>query len=236
MNETILKIIRITVFTFCILAFFIVPCAQIVKYHKIETTGTRLLFHVEGFDPYDPFRGRYVMIRLSPHSIPLERLQDGKETQKLDRYRGSDSNPLWVGIKPGADGFAQIETATFKTPKSLNDPNLTYWKIKSYYSSRDWNVELKDAIYDSLEIQYPITRFYMNERLAPTAETEIRANQGKITAVVYVKDGIGVLEDILVDGVPLAKVSKETLAAKKEKQKQEQKQKQKQEQKKGVTP
>ncbi|MCL2678175.1 MAG: GDYXXLXY domain-containing protein [Clostridiales bacterium] len=58
MKKTLLLI---TVIYF--LALFAVPCYMIYDYHDILSTGETYKIRVGAYDPYDPFRGRYVAIR-----------------------------------------------------------------------------------------------------------------------------------------------------------------------------
>jgi hypothetical protein len=61
----------------------------------------------------------------------------------------------------------------------------------------------------------PFTRFYMNEKLAPEAERAYQAIDDELPAylVIRVLDGYGVLEDVLIDGTPLAEYAKSAIAS-----------------------
>ena len=59
MKPKILLIVAI-IYSMILLA---VPCYIIYNYHDILSTGETYKINVTAYDPYDPFRGRYVEIR-----------------------------------------------------------------------------------------------------------------------------------------------------------------------------
>ncbi len=159
---------------------------NIFRYETILATGTVWKFEVEPIDPYDVLRGRYVRLGFKASQAPLapvaDRLFFYKETYVILEKKGEFTKPL------------QVVT---EKPKGITDDWLAC-SISRHFTTKTNNVNVK----------YTFDRFYMNEKLAPKAEELLRQNsdllnKSKVYVSVRVKDGIGVIENLWVDGVPM---------------------------------
>jgi ketosteroid isomerase-like protein len=101
-------------------------------------------------------------------------------------------------VEEGRDGFAVINQVMPQPPKSGD-----YVKVGRVY--RDW--QTNSVVHFSL----PFDRYYMEETKAPKAEHAYREHLNRrgqtndnTYAVVRIKSGEAVLEDVYVDGKPIA--------------------------------
>ena len=99
-------------------------------------------------------------------------------------------NGKYCVIKVDADGFAYITEITDEKPK-----NAAYVKSES----RQW-------------FSLPITRYYMDEKFAPKAESLVRQSQWEQEAETYVtvriKNGELVISGLFIDGVSIEDIIK----------------------------
>ena len=167
--------------------YLIVPIVMISRYETVLADGNVFRFRAMPVDPYDSFRGRYVVLRFKEAEVPIESCTDSL-------LAGDD---VYVSLFKNDSGFAIVRNVN-KTG-SLNDD---YFKatVKYVYS-------------DNISLEFPFQRYYMNEELAPLAEKALRNNVWSGSDEVYtdvrIINGTAVIEEIYINGVPL----KEYLAA-----------------------
>ena len=134
-------------------------------------------------DPYDAFRGRYVALNYEAASF-TNHVPDGEP------YRRRRPT-LYASIENDADGFAQV------TALHRNRPDAG-----AYMNVKAWNTHRTDV-----RLQFPFDRFYLEESLAPKAESLYLENNRRgatnTYAIVKVLDGFAVLEDLIIDGRPV---------------------------------
>lgn len=179
MTAKVLKKIRITAFILCSLVFVAVPLSMAYRYHQIRQQGEAFTFELEGYDPYTPMLGRFVSVRLLPNSY---RFADENEAERLvkDSYR--QAQPLYLEFAPDNRGIAKISKISSQIP-----PSRSYWKITNFYR---YGTELS--------IHYPLDRVYVKENRAPELQKQLSDRKLKVTAVIRLQDGIGVLDKIEV--------------------------------------
>lgn len=164
------------IFGLTALAQWAAPLSQIRRHEQTLAKGTLVKLKCSAPDPYDPLRGRYLAVRPEQQEVSV--------AADLELEAGT----LVYGIlTTGADGMATI-TALSLTPPSGGD----YIRVKS------------GSTYDNkTHITWPFDRFYINEKLAPEADTwfaeNIRGDKG-IIAEVRVLDGRAALADLSLDG------------------------------------
>lgn len=159
-----------------------VPFTQIARHERVLRHGRPYRFVGEPVDPADAFRGRYVAIRLAAATV----------TQNLDR--ALQSRPwLAAPIQVGADGFAWFG------PLAAEPPRTGDWvRVRHRWSAKDL-----------MEVEPPCDRFYLPEPVAPEVEREYlqgaarRGTGSPPVVVVRVLDGLGVVEDLELGGVPV---------------------------------
>lgn len=195
-------IISLITLIIAIIATFFVPIRQIVKYEEVIQNGESLKFKLEGFDPYDAFRGRFVNIRLQINPIVFRTPRD---RDGLDISWGK--NPCYLEFVREKDGFGKL--VNYSQKPILNSNFVAKGVISSsgekYETNEDKSFNYNRIV--SISPTLDLTRFYMNEYLAPKAEKELQKVEirDKAYAVVKIKDNIAIIENIYIDDIPLFK-------------------------------
>jgi uncharacterized membrane-anchored protein len=140
-----------------ILVQILVPGYMVYRHYDTLKTGEAFNFVVRPYDPYDPFRGRYVALR------PVERTYQ-----------------TYVILWRDQDGYAEIAPIKINSPSEVH-PGSAYVK----------------------DLQ--LTRYYMNENMAPTAERIQRelSDDDVMYLQVMVKNGHYVIEGLYLNGIPI---------------------------------
>jgi uncharacterized membrane-anchored protein len=161
-----------------------VPVNMILNQEAILKTGTVYKFKTRPVDPNDPFKGKYIELNY-----------------QIDTFETIDSlwqrhDEVYVYLTTDSLGFAKIK-------KISRDVILTnkndYIKAKVYWYSKSDH---------KLSMAFPFNRYYMEESKAENAEKAVRDIQRNLTtntiyALVYIKDGQGVLNDVILDGISI---------------------------------
>ena len=172
-----------------------IPLAMAYRYERTLREGAVYRFHTEPFDPVDAFRGRYVAIRLRLLAAPHPVNQD---------YTGLE---YYVVLARDAQGFATARTL-------LNERPATGDWLRGTVSEEVY-VELRHAGEQPPErpallgtrIELPFDRYYMEEGKAPAADRIWREGmqQAEAVARVRVRHGLGAIEGLDINGVPIEK-------------------------------
>lgn len=174
------------------------PIAKIISFECPSVPPNIYTFETEIRDPYDPMRGRYVSLNFKQNRV---RLPD-KNTRLLE-WR-SDSS-CYAVLEANPDGTARI--ADLVTDARQLPPGKDFLKVKYVYFEQDFDRKTHEQKRTGVHvITLPFDRFYLNERLAPEAEKEVRESTRRGKASVRVKiyrNGNFVLDDLLVDGQPI---------------------------------
>jgi len=144
-------------------------------------TGKPYKFRTRPVDPYDAFRGRYVALAFEEHEAPWE----GKARAA---YRGT----AYAVVSEDANGFAKVLRVTSEKPESGD-----FLRVKTGYSGTS----------NRVSYSFSFDRFYMEERKAPKAESVYRENSRNTYALVRVRDGVGVIEDLFVGDKPIRELA-----------------------------
>ncbi len=158
---------------------WMVPAMMIVGQEVVLDKGQEIKVECQPIDPYDPFRGRYVRIRLN---LPLSngvKLPDPNEYHEQQRLYGQ--------LILDENGFARVKKITVEPPE-------TDLHVRGKKLQRRTTFELG------------LDRYYMNEKLAPEAEKIVRQNireDSTVWASLKVWKGRAVLTGIFIDGVPI---------------------------------
>jgi uncharacterized membrane-anchored protein len=175
---------------------------SIARYESTLRSGARYRFRTLAVDPADAFRGRYVAVRpsvtmakpIAPETEALlERIQEGETGYAL--------------LATGADGFAQAARVVADPP-----PRGDYLRIARV--RQQWTRDAPPPNPMSVvgyDIDFPFDRYYMNEAAAPEAEVRYAGAAQRNAATtawldVRVKDGVGVIEGLFIDGRPIEEV------------------------------
>ncbi len=159
-----------------ILAQILVPVYMIANKYDTLRSGIEYKFRVEPVDPYDAFRGRYLVISLTD----INRAS----------INGKGGAKKYAVIKNNADGFADIDSFSDQKPDGVD-----FVKGKIQYGS----------------FRLPIDRYYMDEKLAPKAETIYRENRQEAYVTVRVKNGNVVVSGLFINGIAIEEYVKQQM-------------------------
>lgn len=168
-----------------------VPTQMILDQEDVLQTGTPFRFETEPVDPTDPMRGKYIRLRFKENKFQIEDVENWERNEKI-----------YVVIKNTSNSYAKIVNVVKEKP-SANTPYIKA-KVDQVY---DYNEDDKH-----IQIEYPFTRFYMEESKAKEAENLAQRNPNtnkKTYALVYVKNGKSVLNNVFVNNKPIKKVVEE---------------------------
>ena len=167
--------------------------SNILRWETALAKGDVFRFRCEPIDPYDPFRGRYVVLNLGRFTVPAA---GGEE------YRGYGEQ-AYALLEEDEEGFATLTTLLTLPPKS---GDFVKCKViyRDYSELGKWLVELNND------------RFFMNEKLAPEAESAfsralMMEEETEAWAQARVYRGDVIIEDVLVDGVSIAEMARRSL-------------------------
>jgi uncharacterized membrane-anchored protein len=181
-----MKIFAIALFVLMVAAQWFVPVSMVTEVENVKRTGTLFKFKTRPVDPTDPFRGSYITLYY-----------------EHDFYETRDSlwqtqNEIYTTVSPNVDGYAVISAVSITKPEN---GNYIKAKVSNYYDGRLW-------------VDFPFTRFYLEESKAPEAErnynnrnTEEKSN---VYAEVYIKDGSSYLHDVKIEGKSIVDVVRES--------------------------
>lgn len=160
------------------------PIGQIRKYEDLLRTGHAYKFRTAPVDPYDAFRGKYVALSYANTVTTL---------RKGDNI--GFSGPAYVALSRDESGFALFGELSSDPP-----PSGDYLRVERQFAAVD----------NKAHFRLPFDRFYMEESKAPKAEQAYRRysnRQGQngrpAYAVVRVKNGRGVIENLFINDQPI---------------------------------
>jgi uncharacterized membrane-anchored protein len=175
------------IIAFCVMcaAQWLAPLTMIEESESILARGKPYKFRTVPIDPTDPFRGSYLTLRFKETNV----------RQKTNE-KWVEGETMYVIVKQGADGFAQIQEGTLARPSENND----YFKARLSYRS----------LGDSFNIELPFERFYLEESKASEAEKTYWENSknNSCYAVVYIKDGNTALKDVMINDKSIVEIVK----------------------------
>ena len=174
-------------FAATILAQFIVMFLWVLRSNDTLENGTIYKFRLQGYDPYDPFRGKYLRIQFKDNIIEMQ--------NKDEATAIINASKVYASFSVDDEGFAM--------PMSLSqNPSDDALKVEV---SRDYYVSTEMTSI-RIRIQYPVDRLWMNQKEGPIAEKIVNDalfRNKHVYALVSIKNGDGVLKDIEVDGVSI---------------------------------
>lgn len=161
-----------------------VPAKMVWDSNAVVTSGKTFKFKTRPIDPNDPFRGKYVILNYEANHVDINNAAD---------YDYDET--VYVTLKNDDLGYVEIDKVSKSTPKTTSDYVIATVNRTTSYQ--------EDSIV--LFVDYPFDRFYMEETKAKPAEeavAESSREEGKTAyAVVKVKNGQTVIEDVMIDGI-----------------------------------
>ena len=167
-------------FLLLILAQWLVPMQMIWQKDKVLDNGTSYKFQTAPVDPGDPFIGKYIMLNFKENSFKL------KDTKKL-----SYNSSVYVSFSADKNGFAKIKSIDISKPQ-----NTDFLETTINYISAE-----KDS--SAIFVNYPFSKFYMEESKAPKAEKiygERNSDHSlKVYALVKIYNGDAVIKNVFIN-------------------------------------
>lgn len=158
-----------------------VPSSMMLERSEVLQEGELLKLRTAVVDPYDPFKGKYITLRFEENRC-IDTVNDWLRDETV-----------YVSYKLDSLGFDVIDEVSKAIPTSTQ----RYVKAKVGYIYGD----------EYVTIDYDFDRYYMNEYKAYDAELTYRdANRAdtlQTYAVVKVKNGLPVLENVMIDDQPI---------------------------------
>jgi len=184
-----MKKLILPLFFLLVIIQWAVPAGMIWKKEAIQRKGTDYKFRTEPVDPYDPFIGKYIVLRYKQPQVNILT----KELKNTDRE-------VYVTFKKDKQGFAQPDKITDKIPEGSD-------YLKTSITNME---EIKDST--MIMISYPFTRFYMEESKAPEAEQVYgvmsRDSASKVYALVSIYNGDAAIKNVFVNDTAITEMVK----------------------------
>jgi uncharacterized membrane-anchored protein len=162
-----------------------VPTKMIYNYEHILSKGKHYKFQIAPIDPSDPFRGKYINIRIKESWFKADKINIWKYNEVI--YVLLDSN--------NTNGFVWIKSITKVKPES----NIDFIKAKVTYSNDG-----------SVSIDYPFKRYYLEESIAPKVEklySDALRDTNKLSfLIVNAIDGNAVVNDLIINGKSIKEI------------------------------
>jgi hypothetical protein len=182
----------LAVFAVAVAAQWLLPLAGIWQNERVIARGTTVRLECVAPDPYDPLRGRYLAVRPAEGQVP-----------KPEGMVGRDGVPVWATLEAGDDGLSRIKSLSLEP---VSGPTV----IRLVAKWPRWEGQTSP---ETVLVEWPFDRLYLNERLAPDADKLVaerfREGQDRPVAEVRLLDGRAVLTDVLVDGVSIREIVKQ---------------------------
>ncbi len=181
------RLIFIIFIAVAILQLF-VPLKIILKYNDVLKNGKVYKFKTAPIDPNDPFRGKYISLSF-----------DDAVSTYLSNKEWNGNEKIFVLLDEDNRGFAKIKNISTIEPKYTS----LYVKAQVYGL-------MKNKI---IRITYPFNKFFISETKAKSTERIYReairkSNKKPAYALVAIKNGNGVIKDIIINGKPIKKYNR----------------------------
>lgn len=168
-----------------VLLQWLVPGRMILQSEGDLDKGTQYKFLVSPVDPNDPFRGKYLTLNYRANTVQGEFLESyGK------------GSPVFVSIREDASGFAEAYRVSHLKPEDTSD----------FTEARVTGIQPFEGG-TKITFSYPFRKYYVNEKKASEIEKAFQQAAGEndfdTYAVVRVRNGRGLLEDLVINGTPV---------------------------------
>jgi hypothetical protein len=154
--------------------------------HYVRSRGERFQLAVQPVDPRDLMRGRYVALDFKIAEQIREQGDAacaGRDDDYFSRrhhfYRGPTKAALYVGLRVGRDGLAEVASVGTTQPEGAH-----YLRLRDY---RCYDKKLQ-------RVELPFNRFYANEKLAPALEAAVADRDARL--MVHIHNGFYAVEDL----------------------------------------
>jgi uncharacterized membrane-anchored protein len=162
-----------------------VPVWMIMGQERVLRDGRQIKLHTRPVDPADLFRGRYVALGFAIQQVPREHAPEMFEHNET----------AYLELREGANGFAEAVALTKAKPaRELVLP-----------------VKVSFVTPETVGVELPFNRYYMDENAAPAAEIAYRDRAADVESWVTVRvlDGRAVIEELYIGGKPVREFLRE---------------------------
>lgn len=173
----------VAIFAVAVLAQWLVPLVGVWQHERVIARGVAVRIPCASPDPYDPLRGRYLAVSPAETKAPAPGGMPDRAAV-----------PVWATLVLGNDGLARIGSLALER---VSGPTVIMLVARPSGTSNGVRTVI---------LEWPLDRFYLNERLAADADTLFaeRLAAGKLpVAEIRLLDGRAVLTDLLLDGTPV---------------------------------
>ena len=164
-----------------------VPASVVFNQERIHLSGTRYKMQLAPIDPNDPFRGKYIILSFRENTARLP--SEGKF---------ESGAPVYVVMKPGRNDFLEIETISHEFQATKSPRVCIKARIRSIIETDG---------YKEAQLDYPFTRFYVEESKASDIEERYMKAAGDTNAISYglisVYNENVAVKDIIINGKSL---------------------------------
>ena len=176
-------------FIVMVLVQLYIPVKMIINKESVLSGGKEFRFKTAPIDPTDPFRGKYITLSFEANSTNIPDAEGWNQGEEIFVLLGEDDK-----------GFVKINSVSKEKPIDIED-----------YVTASIGYVIDDTL-DWVSIDYPFTRFYMEESKAGNAEEAYREaarDTSQVTyALVSIKNGEAVVKDVLINDIPIKEVIK----------------------------
>lgn len=179
----------------------LVPVYVAFSSQNVLNNGKLYKFKPMAYDPFDPFRGKFLRVNYETDNIPT-------------RFDFKDKETVYVSIGVDKEGFAFFEEA-FKNPPKKKDYLETTIRntgmdeafmreFRKQMESTDFDIgEMDSRSTVSIEIPDNMNKYFINEDDALRAERVLQRERKDIYIGVRVLDGEVRLDNIFVHDLPI---------------------------------
>lgn len=166
--------------------FFIqlyVPASLVFESERAYALGREYRMELAPIDPEDPFRGKYLVLRFKENTYTVPANSSFQQDQQV-----------FVLMRPDNLGYLKIENVGSVYSEM---PNLVAIPATIQFISE---VEGQKQ----LVLEYPFSRFYMDEFRAPEVEKQVqnalRDSSGRSYGLIGVREKQALLKDVMLNG------------------------------------
>ncbi|MEL7219725.1 MAG: GDYXXLXY domain-containing protein [Bacteroidota bacterium] len=182
---------------FAIMAFLQLwlPAQTAIQHENTLRKGEAFRFETVLVDPNDPFRGKYIRLDFPRFTTDIE------NTVQQELYAQiQQGQKVYCLVANDERGYAQIKELQLEPPLA----SAPYFPAKVSY------IYYKNEKVEDITLSFPFERFYLEESKAPEAERRyneaVRDSLQESYALVKIRKGMVVLEDVVVNGVSIVEV------------------------------
>lgn len=162
-------------FAAVVVAQWLIPLQMVFSKDKVLSQGQVYRFKVRPVDPNDPFRGKYVVLNIDQSMVKIENPEDWQSGETI-----------YLQLARDEEGWAYALKASKEKPEDNSDFLTAKVDFVSY--------EIPSQVF----IQYPFTRYYMEETKAPEAERLLMSDSLSAYLRVRVLNGESAIEALMI--------------------------------------